>query len=436
MIRSRRRFLGQAAGAVVASAGLPGALAARPNTPDVPTVGSLADLRERLASLQDADEAYWRLVRDQFPIRDDLVLMNAANLCPSPRPVQARLFELTRDVDADASFQNRAKFSELAETSRGALARMMGADADEVAIVRNTSSANATVVNGLELGPGDEVLLWDQNHPTNAVAWDVGASRHGYTVRRISTPPAPVDADTLLAPFADALGPRTRVLAFSHVSNSSGVGLPAARLCALARERGTFTLVDGAQTFGAIRVDLHEMGCDAYSGSAHKWPVGPKEAGLLYVRRDRQAELWPTHVGVGWEGAERNGARKYEVLGQRDDAAVAAVATAVTFQELIGADRWEARVRGLASALRDALRERIPDIRFHTPEEPALSAGVLVFALPGVEGHGNLHESLYRDHGVAGAAMGGAHDGLRLCPHVYNTMDQVQHAADAVAGVA
>lgn len=435
MARSRRRFLGQVAAAVVASAGLPRPGAARTGGQPLPAAGILQRLRRRLASLQEADEAYWRLVRDQFPVRDDLVLMNAANLCPSPLPVQQRVFELTREVDVDASFQNRGKFSGLAEAAREALARMMGADADEVAIVRNTSSANATVVNGLDLGPGDEVVLWDQNHPTNAVAWDVRARRRGFTVRRVSTPPRPADGDALLAPLAEAMGPRTRVIAFSHVSNVSGVGLPAARLCALARERGVFTLVDGAQTFGAVGVDLHAMGCDAYSGSAHKWAVGPKEAGLLYVRRARHDELWPTHVGVGWEGAERSGARKFEVLGQRDDAAVAAVATTVEFHEVVGIDAWGARVRQLASALQAALRERIPGIRFHTPDDPALRAGVLVFALPGIEGHRPPFEALYRERGLAGAAMGGAFDGIRLCPHVYNTMDQVERAADAVASL-
>ena len=177
------------------------------------------------------------------------------------------------------------------------------------------------------------------------------------------------------------------------------------------------------------------MGCDAYSGSAHKWPVGPKEAGLLYVRRDRIDEVWPTHVGVGWESALEAGARKFEVLGQRDDAAVAAMATTVGFHETVGIDAVDARVRALATALKDGLAERVPGVAFHTPRDPSLSAGVVVFRLPGVESHRPLFERLYPEHGVAGAAMGGAFEGLRLCPHVYNTMDQVARAAEAVAAL-
>lgn len=454
MSTSRRRFLSRIGGAVVASAGLPTALGAhvsgrpRPSSRagpgrwptielpnDRPGFGTLETLRRTLGSQSLRDEVYWRIVRRQFPIRDDLVLMNAANLCPSPRPVQERVFELTRDVDRDASFQNRGKLGGLAQTSREALARLMGADVDEVAIVRNTSSANATLVNGLELGPGDEVVLWDQNHPTNAVAWDVRAQREGFTVKRVSTPPAPTTAAELLAPFAEAMTPRTRVVSFSHVSNVSGVGLPAAELCRIAHERDAFAMIDGAQTFGALDVDLHALGCDGYTGSAHKWLVGPKEAGLLYVRREWHDRLWPTHVGVGWGSAREDGARKFEVLGQRDDAAVAAVATTVEFHELIGVEAVETRVRQLAARLRTRLSERLPGVRFHTPAEPELSGGVVIFQLPGVDNHREAYGRLYEEHGIAGASAGGGFDGIRLCPHIYNTLEQVERAVDAVAAV-
>ena len=131
------------------------------------------------------------MVKDAFPLREGLIIMNAANLCPRPSPCRQRVFELTRDVDRDASFNNRRKFDRLLEEARTGLARYLGADADEIAIVRNTSAANATVVNGQDFGSGDEVVLWDQNHPTNSTAWDVRAERYGYTVKRVSTPRQP-----------------------------------------------------------------------------------------------------------------------------------------------------------------------------------------------------------------------------------------------------
>ncbi len=433
MASTRRRFLGQITGATLASAALPGALSGE--APETSAEEALRGLSRRLGARSPRDEAFWEVVRSQYPVRDDLVLMNAANLCPSPFPVQQRVFALTRDVDRDASFQNRAKLGRMAQKSREATARLMGCDADEVAIVRNTSAANATVVNGLDLGPGDEVVLWDQNHPTNDTSWDVRAARTGFVVHRVATPDRPSSRDELLAPFADAMSPRTRVLSFSHVSNVSGVALPATELCALAHEYDAFAMIDGAQTFGALDLDLHAIGCDAYSGSAHKWLTGPKEAGLLYVRRAWHERLWPTHVGVGWSSALENGARKFEVLGQRDDGAVAAVATTVEFHETIGPDVIDDRVRGLATALKQRLVERIPGTVLHTPVDPWLSGGVVIFTVPGGGDQRAIYLRLYEDHGVAGAYQG-RFDGVRLCPHIYNTLDQVEWAVEAVAALA
>jgi selenocysteine lyase/cysteine desulfurase len=344
------------------------------------------------------------------------------------------VFRFTRDVDADASFQNRAKFDELRETARQALAEYVGADADEIAITRNTSEGNNTVINGLDLGRGDEVVIWDQNHPTANVAWDVRAERYGYRVVRVATPPSPGSADELIEPFADAITPNTRAVAFSHFSNVSGVALPAKRLCDIARARGILTLVDGAQSFGAVRLDLHDMGCDFFTASAHKWFVGPKEAGLLYVRRERAADLWPSDVGVGWEGAKDAGARKFETLGQRDDAAVVSMGTTVLFHESVGVDRIERRVRQLSATLKDELADRVPGVRFHTPRETGLSAGVVVFD-PSVPDVSEAFSRLYTEHGIAGAPRGGEFSGIRLCPHIYNTTEEIDRVVGAVAGL-
>ena len=424
---NRRRFLAQLGGAAATLSLAPRAV--RASTPGIDECATA------LRALDPLDESFWLSVKHQFPLRGDLVLMNAGNLCPSPRPVIDAVTRRARDVDADASFQNRAKLADLRERARSGLARYLGAFPDEIAITRNTSEGNNTVINGLTLGRGDEVVIWDQNHPTCNVAWDVRAERFAFRVRRVSTPPAPSTAEELIAPFRQALSSRTRVLAFSHVSNVSGVGLPARDLCRLAQAQGVLTLVDGAQVFGALRLDLHDIGCDFYTGSAHKWFVGPKEVGVLYVRRDRVAALWPSNVGVGWQGALEHGAAKFDNLGQRDDARVAAMGTAVAFHEAIGPTLVEQRVRTLATTLRQGIHERIPAAYFHTPLEASLSAGVLVLVVPSRDSHG-LYEELYRDHAIACASMGGDFTGIRLCPHVYNTMADVHRVVETIARIA
>ncbi len=378
------------------------------------------------------DETYWKVVRAQFIIRDGLIPLNAANLCPAPHAVVEAAAAALRDIDGDVSFQNRAKYDGVREGVRRKLAGTLGVLEDEIAIVRNTSEGNNIVVGGLALKPGDEVLVFDQNHPTNNVAWDVRAARFGFTVRRVGVQAPPASADQLVDVFRRALSNRTRVLTFTDVSNTSGIRLPARQLCRLARERGIYTHIDGAQTLGALRLDLHEIGCDSYAASAHKWLMGPKEAGVLYVRAERVPELWPGMVGLGWGtnvAPAVRGARKFETLGQRNDATLAALGTALDFRDLVGPGRIEARVLELAAAMRDGLA-RIPGSTLVSPAGPDLAAGVVVARFERLD-HREIFERLYARHGVAGAATGG----LRLCPHVYNTQEDVARALAAVGEV-
>jgi selenocysteine lyase/cysteine desulfurase len=342
--------------------------------------------------------------------------------------VAERVTQLTRDIDIDCSFNNRAKFNGLLEVSRRKVAEQLGVAADEIALVRNTSEANNAINNGLPLNAGDEIVVWDQNHPTNNVAWDVRAARFGLTVKRVSTPAQPEGLDQLVHVFTDAFSSRTRVLAVTHVSNVSGLRLPVRELCDAARRRGVYVHVDGAQTWGALHVNLRQLGCDSYAASAHKWPLGPKEVGLLYVKRDRVGQIWPNMVAPGW-GADVEpdvvGARKFESLGQRDDAALAAIADAVDFHQAIGAEKIEQRIRQLAETLKASLLDA--GFKLTTPLQPEFSAGVCVIDVPHKQ-RSEVQNKLYETHGIAGSATGG----LRLCPHIYNTMDHVQRAIAAV----
>src|SRR5436190_11543714 len=392
--------------------------------PVVLPAASVVQLSTLLAATPAGREDYWQMVRRQFAFREDKVPMNAANMCPSPRIVAEQVAELTRDVDVDCSFQNRAKFDDLLETSRRKVAQYLGVSGDEIALVRNTSEANNTINNGLALKAGDEVVLWDQNHPTNNVAWDVRAARYGLQVKRVATPAKPTDIAQIVKAFTDVFTAKTRVLALTHVSNVSGIRLPVRQLCEAAHQRGIFVHVDGAQSWGALHVNLRELGCDSYSASAHKWFLGPKEVGILFVRHERIAEIWPNVVAPGWGNQvqpEVKGARKFESLGQRDDAALAAIATAVDFHLAIGPERVEARMLELAISLKGSLQEA--GIELVTPLDSSHSAGVCVISVPPAKRE-VIYNKLYDEHGIAGASTGG----LRLCPHVYNTREHIERA--------
>lgn len=417
MTNTRRSFLGGLTGAV---AGL---------TYPASAVASTRILRPMLAAVSSNSESYWKLVAGQFPLREGKIIMNAANLCPSPRLVSDRVSELTRDEDSDVSFQNRAKFDTLLEESRKKVAAHVGVSPEEIAFVRNTSEANNVVNAGFPLKPGDEVVLWDQNHPCNNVAWEVRAARYGFSIKRVGVAK---DLSQTVKLFEQALTPQTKVLSITYVSNTTGIRMPAKELFAMAHQRGIYCHLDGAQTWGFLKLDLKDIGCDSFAASAHKWFMGPKQAGLLYVRQEKIPTLWPTIVSVGYGSSAQTtakGARKFEALGQRDDGGLAVMGTAADFHHTLGLDNIEARTLELASALKNGLA-KINRVKLITPMDPKLSSGVVVSSIDGLDRKqmAAFANDLYARYGVAGAPTGG----LRLCPHVYNSMDDVEQTIRAV----
>ena len=389
------------------------------------------------SSLQAAtagDDNYWRMVQRQFPLEDRLIYLNAANVCPASRPVMDRHVEYLRDFHANPSFQNRDKYVEMRESLRAKAARLLRAAPDEIAVTRNTSEGSNIIVKGIDLKAGDEVIITDHNHPSNGDSWKVRAKRDGFVVKSLPTPVPARSAEELLSGIERAITPRTRVITVTHVTSTTGVLYPAREIAALARRRGIWMHLDGAQTFGCLDVDLKSIGCDSYSTSAHKWLMGPLEAGLLFVRAERIAELWPSIVTAGWT-ENLKGARKFEVFGQRDDPRVVALEASLDFIDLIGMANVEARTRALTTRAKTALRA-IPNVEMKTSMEPQLCGGVVKFKLRNMPTK-QAYDTLWERHRIAIASTPtGDSEGLRFSPHIYNSTEQIDRAVAAVKELA
>ena len=298
---------------------------------------------------QQPDEKFWSDVRARFLVPRDVGFLNAANLCPIALPCIEAMEQNQRRYEANPSPEVRSGLMRGREDARKLLADALRVTPEEIVLVRNTTEGNNFVSSGVPLGPGDEVIVWADNHPSNLNAWNVKARRFGFTVVTVAVPPMHPGTSGYVELFAKAFTPRTKVLALSHVSSNSGDLLPAKELCALARERGALSLVDGAQTFGVLDLDLGAMQPDFFTGSMHKWPCGPKEKGLFYVNKAVHERIQPSVVGV--YGGAVGISRQFEAEGQRDDASMAAVVEALKFQDTIGRAAIERRSRGLATHL-------------------------------------------------------------------------------------
>ena len=307
------------------------------------------------------------------------------------------------------------------------LGEYFGVDAGQIGITRNTSESNNIIVNGLDFSPGDEVIVWEQNHPTNLIAWKHRAKRLGFTVRTISVPALPSTKADLLKPFSEAITARTKLIAFSHISNVSGLALPAREICQLARSKGILTLVDGAQSFGFMDLDLGQLGCSFYSGSAHKWLMGPIENGILYVDKEYMEKIWPNIIGAGWKEGQDSLDQKVCILGQRNNPSTAAMIDILDFHFAIGKKNIEERIRQLNSYLKERIAERIPAASFVTPEQAEFSGGITIVQLPGKDPM-LVFSKLYEDHGIACAPTGG----IRISPNIYCTLKDIDRIVSAI----
>lgn len=364
----------------------------------------------------------------KFPLEPGLTFLNAANLCPSSLPVIESLQRWTTALDRDPSQATKTKLAQAKEETRGALAKMLRVTPEEIVITRNTSEANNLVSSGLGLKAGDEVVIFADNHPSNHAAWREKGARAGVVVSVVPAPSPHPGPDYYVQAFLQKTTSRTRVWAFTHVTNTVGDVLPAKDLCRAGRERGIATVVDGAQSFGVLDVDLTELGPDFYTGSGHKWPCGPREVGLLYTAK-QAPPLAPSVISL-YAGAVGS-SKTLEAYGQRDEPAVAAFGAAVALRAEIGPAEVERHARELAQALLAGLK-KIDSVKIWTDGHPSRSAAVIAFQPAALDARA-LATTLYEKDRIACATRGGTdRPGLRLSPHIYNTHADVEKVLAAI----
>jgi selenocysteine lyase/cysteine desulfurase len=373
----------------------------------------------------------WDALSTQFPLKKELLYMNAANIAPAPASVWTAYMRQLADFQANPAFQNREQYKTLAETVRGRIARYVGAAPEEIAIMRNTSEGSNLIAQGVALKPGDEVLVTAHNHPSNHDSWALRARQAGASV---VVARVPVDARTpgeLFDSIAQRVTAKTRVVAVSHLTNVTGLLYPVRDLAALARRRGIWLHVDGAQSFGWMQLDMRALGIDSFTGSMHKWPMGPLESGILFVRQDRLEQVTPAILSHAYWADDPKGIRKFEALGQRDDPRLRGMESTFDFLDGLGPAAIEAKTREVARKLRVAL-SNLPGAELRGSGDESVSGPVLKVNFPGKDLK-RVYDSLWERYKLAAALTpDGDVSGIRLSPHIYNTTAEIDRIGVAI----
>ncbi len=380
-----------------------------------------------------ADESFWKFVRGQFPLATDRAYLNTGGLGASPyaviNAVTAKMMELERIGETG---HEDALWREI-KTDAGAL---LGCDADELAFTRNTTEGVNIVANGLPLKSEDEIITTTQEHVGNALPWLALTRRTGAVLRLFE--PSTVSQQENLDRIAALVSKKTRLISIPHAVTTTGVILPVREIAAMARVKNLWFFVDGAQTAGMFPFNLHEIGCDAYATSGHKWLLGPKETGLLYVRKAMLDQIDAKFIGAYSDGgfdflkgtfAFNPAAQRYE-YGTVSTPLRVGLGAAIRFLQRIGMQNVWTRDRMLSSRLYNGLRE-IPRVQVLSPAEDSMRSAMITFAHPEIP-HLKMQEHLNTFNLRTRSVSEGGLAALRISTHVYNTPGEIDRVLEGV----
>ena len=373
-------------------------------------------------------EVFWASVRRQFPLTQDRVYLNTGGLGASPH---VSIEALKAKIDELEYVSETGHQTALWRSIKEKAGLFLGCRAEEIAYTRNTTEGVNIVCNGLPLRDGDEVITSTHEHVGNTIAWLARQRRDGIVMKVFE--PSTRSAQENLERIEALITPRTRALSISHVTTSTGQILPVEEIGKLASRRGLWYFVDGAQAPGMLPIDVGAIGCHAYATSGHKWLLGPKGTGLLYVRQDALDVIDAQWVGA-YSNAEhfdmRTGefhfaptAQRYE-YGTVSTPLFVGLGAALDFLLDIGIDRIWHRDHALAAALIKGLNALGAEVL--SPQHPDEHSAMITFRLPNVS-RTELQPFLAKNYNLRtrGIYEGGL-DGLRISLHLYNSFADVE----------
>jgi isopenicillin-N epimerase len=377
------------------------------------------------------NEDFWFEIQSSFSITRGITNLNNGGVSPSPRIVTEALCRYTWQQEDVTAYTMWQILEPQVETVRTGLADIFGCDREEIAITRNASESLETILMGLDLKSGDEVLTTTQDYPRMLTTLRQREQREGLVLRMIKVPIAPLHLDDITGEFEKAITPKTKVILISHVINITGQVMPVRSITNLARSRGIEVVVDGAHAFAHFDFKQSDLGCDYYGTSLHKWLFAPKGTGLLYVKKDKIEKLWPLMAA---DKSQKTDIRKYEEIGTHPAATRLAIGEAILYHNGIGGKRKEARLRYLSRYWMNKLKD-LPNVRFHTSWEANQSCGIANVEMVGVD-TGALATYLFDKHKIFTVPI--IHDefkGLRITPSVYTTLKELDRFVDVMTSV-
>ncbi len=390
-------------------------------------------LRGQTATQSASHEDFWLQARLAFTVDRNFLNFNNGSVCPAPKIVQEAMERYWTVTNLSPSHYVDELLLPETEVIRTELAQEFGCDPEELALTRNTSEGLHTVLLGLDLKPGDEVLTTTQDYPSMISSLQQRARREGIVLKQFAYPTPPPSAAELNRLFWQHATPRTKAILVSHLTFTTGQIFPVADLCREARRRGIYSIIDGAHGFAHLVFQQKDLDCDFYATSLHKWLTAPVGTGFLYVRRPLIERVWPL---TGVPASLSNNIRKFESVGTQPVAMRNAIADALAFHRGLGAERKQERLRYLRQRWESALRGT-PRIILRNADHPTQSCGIGALSIEGIPAPKvtELLQTRYRIH-VRTRVLPHEFDCIRVTPNIYASMHDIDRFTTAIRAIA
>jgi selenocysteine lyase/cysteine desulfurase len=378
------------------------------------------------------DEDFWVTIQNAFSVTRGIINLNNGGVSPSPRIVTEALVRYIWQQEDATAYTMWQILEPQSETIRTGLAELFGCDREEIAITRNASESLETLLLGLDLKSGDEVLTTTQDYPRMLTTIRQRERREGIKLSLIKIPIPPKNINEITAAFERAITPRTRLIQIAHMVNITGQITPVKAVCEMARARGIETIVDGAHSFAQFYFKQKDLNCDYFGTSLHKWLYAPKGTGLLFVKRDKIAKVWPLFAAEQKQVAD---IRKFEEIGTHSAAPRLAIGEALLFHNGIGGKRKEARLRYLSRYWMDQLKD-VPKVRFNTSFDPSQMCAIANVQIEGLE-PAKIGSYLFDKHRIFTTPI--VHEefqGIRITPNLYTTLKELDRFCEVMARIA
>ncbi len=395
-------------------------------------LGLLAEMENHSGPQLAEDETFWYQIRQAYTVSPALINLNNGGVSPQPKVVQEAVERYNQISNETPTYYMWRILDNGREPIRRQLAALAGCSQEEIAIQRNSSEALETIIFGLRLKAGDEVVLTKQDYPNMINAWKQRAHRDGIVLKWLDFDFPTDDNDAIVATFAKAFTEKTKVVHLTHVINWMGQVLPVAAIAKLAHEKGIEVLVDGAHSFAQFPFAIPDLQCDYFGTSLHKWLCAPYGTGMLYVKKDKIQSLYPL---FGSPDPESDDIRKYEHLGTRSFAIEQAIGQAIHFHDMIGAERKAERLLFLRNYWVDRVKE-VPKVTIASPAKRENSCAIALLAIEGYTPR-QVHDRLYREFKIHTTAIVWENiSGVRITPNVYTLLKELDVLVDAIKHIA